>query len=124
MRLLFLAGVLALAIPGMANAATWIAVCNDGQNVQYNQIVGNHGDLYFKTAMGTYQVANTAQDSITASVICGHVTDNVPPGGPAITQVCADRVKKVIFLKYKNPAVPGSPVVDAGVYCKADVSVH
>ena len=124
MRLLFTAALLALAAPQMASAATWIASCNDGQKVQYNQIVGSHGDLYFRTASGTYQVANTAQDSISADVICGNVTDNVPPGGPPITQVCADKAKQVIFLKYKNPTSPGSPVVNAGIFCKANVSVH
>ncbi len=120
MRLLFSAALLALAAPQMANAATWIASCNDGQKVQYNQIVGNHGDLYFRTASGTYQISNTAQDSITADVICGHTTD----GGTEVTQVCADKAKQTIFIKYKNPTVPGSSWVDVGVYCKASVSVH
>ena len=122
MRLLFAAGLLALALPQMANAATWIATCNDGQKVQYNQMVGSHGDLYFSTPSGTYQVANTTQDSITANVICGHVTDNVQPG--PVLQVCADKAKKVIYLLHRNPNVPNSPWVNVGTFCKANVFVN
>ncbi len=75
--LLITAGALALIVPSLANAATWIASCNDGKDFQYNQMVGSHGDIYLKTPSGTYQVANTAQVSIGPNSICGRVTDGV-----------------------------------------------
>lgn len=123
MRRFLIAAVLAAAVlPSAASAATWVAICSDGQNIQYNQTVGGAGFLYMKTPLGIYQVARLNQTFFNSIAICGAVVGN--SSGAPITQVCANMDRKIIYLKYQNPTVAGSPIVDAGTYCKATVVVR
>ena len=78
-----------------AAAETWIAICTDGQNLQYNQTVGGNGFLYLK---GT-QVARLEQTFFNGTAICGTVPGN-GTGSPAtgsnpITQLCANRSRNI-----------------------------
>ncbi|HEY0281158.1 MAG TPA: hypothetical protein VGC27_00875 [Rhizomicrobium sp.] len=124
MRKFLLIAALTALMPAAANAATWVATCTDGKNVQYNQTVGGAGFLYLKTDMGVYQVARLSQTHASRAAVCCTVYGNAPPGAEPITQVCADKVRKVIHLKYQNPAKPGSSVVGAGTFCSATVTVQ
>lgn len=122
-----LAATFALAIPSAANAVTWIAQCNDGKNVQYNQTIGGKGLLYMKGAGGAVtsyiQMAHLDQTSATATEVCGTIVGNASPPTPPFTFICINNSTKVISLKYQNPTVPGAPLQSAGTYCKATVTI-
>lgn len=122
MRHLLLAAAVAALLPSAADAATWIAICNDGKNIQYNQSVGGTGLLYMKTDRGTYQIARLTQTFTNGIAICGAVNGNSSAPNP-ITQVCANRDRKIIYLKYQNPTVSNPPIEDAGTFCSADVKI-
>lgn len=118
----------ALLCSGEAEAATWIARCNDGQHLQYNQTVGGGGILYLWTTDGVIpgtgtQMAVLTQTSINADTICGTVTGNPTlPGGAPLSQLCANKTKGIVTIKWQSP-VPGSAVKE-GLFCKANVSVN
>jgi hypothetical protein len=122
MRKWIAAAAVAALLPASANAATWIAICNDGKNIQYNQTVGGNGFLYMKTDKGIYQVARLTQTFMNGIAICGAVVGNSPGPNP-ITQVCANMDRKIIYLKYQNPTVPNPPIEDAGTFCTATVRI-
>ena len=124
MRKFLLIAALAALTPAAANAATWVAVCTDGKNVQYNQTIGGTGFLYLKTDKGIYQTARLAQTFSNAIVVCGTVYANAPAGAEPITQVCANKRRKIISLRYQDPTKPGSKLQDAGTFCAATVTVQ
>ena len=124
MRKFLLIAALAALTPVAANAATWVAVCTDGKNVQYNQTIGGVGFLYLKTDKGIYQTARLAQTFSNAMVVCGTVYGNAPAGAEPITQVCANKTRKIISLRYQDPTKPGSKLQDAGTFCTATVTVQ
>lgn len=126
-------GLSALGISFSARAAavTWIAICNDGQNIQYNQTLNGSGLLYMKVSddqgkMHTWQVARLEQTFYNGTAICGSVLNNghgnAATGGHPITQVCVNKSRKTIYLKYKHPYEPKD--FESGVFCKADVTVR
>jgi hypothetical protein len=126
MRTVILATAFTALMTTSASAATWIAVCNDGQRLQYNQTVGGAGLLYLTATsggVGTTQMAVMTQTSITASKICGTVNGNSPIPGPIpLSQLCADRAAGIITIKWQSP-VPGTTTKE-GLFCKATVSIH
>jgi opacity protein-like surface antigen len=124
MRKFLLIAAVAALTPAAANAATWVAVCTDGKNVQYNQTIGGVGFLYLKTDKGIYQTARLAQTFSNAAVVCGTVYENAPAGAEPITQVCAYKTRKIISLRYRDPTKPGSSIQDAGTFCAAKVTVQ
>ncbi len=124
MRKLLLIAAMAALTPAAANAATWVAICTDGKNVQYNQTIGGTGFLYLTTDKGTYQTARLVQTFYNGTAVCGAVHGNAPDGAEPITQVCTNKSRGIIYLKYQNPTRPGSSVQDAGTFCKATVSLH
>ena len=124
MRKFLLVVALAASTAAAANATTWVAVCNDGKPVQYNQTVGGVGFLYLKTDKDIYQTARLSQTFFNGEAICGTVQANAPAGAEPITQVCMNKSRQIIYLKYKNPSVAGSAVQDAGVFCKATVTIR
>jgi hypothetical protein len=123
MRKFLLIAALAALTPAAANAATWVAVCTDGKNVQYNQTIGGTGFLYLKTDNGIYQTARLVQTFYNKAAVCGAVHGNVADTAEPMTQVCINKSNKIIYLKYQNPA-PGSSVVGAGTFCTATVTVQ
>ena len=124
MRKFLLIAALAASTTAAANATTWIAVCKDGKNVQYNQTVGGVGFLYLKTDKDIYQTARLSQTFFDGEAICGAVQANAPAGAEPVTQVCTNKSRQVIYLKYKDPTVHGGSVQDAGVFCKAIVTIR
>jgi len=123
MRKFLLIAALAALTPAAANAATWVAICSDGKNVQYNQTIGGTGFLYLKTDTGIYQTARLSQTFFNRTAVCGAVYGNAPAGAEPITQVCINKSSKTIYLKYQPPT-PGSSVVGAGTFCPATVTVQ
>jgi opacity protein-like surface antigen len=125
-KLIFLSACVALCATG-ANAATWIARCNDGQHLQYNQTVGGGGILYLWTTDGVIpgsgtQMAVLKQTSIDANTICGTVTGNPTlAGGAPFSQLCANKTKSTITIKRQSPT--GGDIKE-GLFCKATVTVN
>ena len=114
------------------NAGTWIASCNDGKNIQYNQIMGGSGYLYMKVLdqsglSHTYQVARLKETFYNGWAICGTVTRNgegtALAGSRPITQVCANKSRGVIYLKYKDPTNPAKEI-ETGQYCTASITIR
>jgi len=124
MRKLLLAAALSVLMPAGANAATWIAACYDGKNVQYNQTIGGKGFLYLQMGNGDYQGVPLIQDSADAKIVCSVVDDHPPPGGTHYLKVCADITQNTISLTYKDPTGKEPPIDGSTPYCKAAVTVH
>ena len=124
MRKLLLAVFLTALTPAAANAATWIAACYDGKNVQYNQTIGGKGVLYLQMDDGNYRSVDLVQNSHKKDVVCGVSTDKPPPGGEPIIKVCADKAHNTITLKYKAPTGQGQSIDDTSPYCSAAVTVY
>ena len=128
MRTFLAAAAFAAIIPAAANAATWVAICTDGQNLQYNQTVGGNGFLYLKTTGGTIpgngtQIAPLNQTFFNGIAICGAVPGNgTGAGGLPLSQVCANKSTGMIYIKWQSPT-PGTTMKDAP-FCKATVTVH
>ena len=124
MRKMILAALLAALTPAAANAATWIAACYDGKNVQYNQTIGGKGVLYLEMADGTYQSVKLVQKSHSEDVVCSVSADKPLPGAEPFIKVCADKAHNTITMKYKDPTGKGQSIDDATPYCSAAVTVH
>jgi len=124
-------GLLAIGISSAAHSATWIASCNDGNNIQYNQTIGGNGLLYMKVRddngrMHTWQVARMEQTFYNGTAVCGSVLQNgrgnAASGANPMTQVCANKSRKTIYVKYKHPRE--NRPFESGVFCKATVTVR
>jgi len=124
MRKVLFAALVAALMPAAANAATWIAACYDGKNVQYNQTIGGKGVLYLQKDDGNYQGLALTQSSYDGNVVCGVADDKQQPGGGLSIKVCADKAKNTITMKFKDPTGKGQSIDDAAPYCNAAVTVH
>jgi len=124
MNKLLLIAALAGSTAAAANAASWVAVCNDGKNVQYIQTVGGVGFLYLKTDKEFYQTARLSQISFDGETLCGAVHDNAATGAEPVTQVCINKAHQEITLKYKDPTVKGGALQDVGAFCPATVTIR
>jgi len=129
MKHILLSAVMLCAVPAAASAETWIAICTDGQNLQYNQTVGGNGFLYLKgknQPSGGLQIARLQQTFYNGTAICGTVpgngTGSAATGGHPITQLCANRSRNIIYILYKHP-YEDRPFEDT-VYCDARVDVR
>lgn len=107
-----------------AHATTWVANCTDGKNVQYVQTIGGAGYLYLKTAKDYFQTARLSQVSAGETVVCGAVQGNAAAGAPPVTQICIDKSRQIISLKYRNPDVPNAAVQEVGEFCAAVVTLR
>ena len=122
-KLIFLA-VLAASTSMAANATTWVATCSDGKNVQYVQTHNGAGYLYLKTAKDWYQTARLSQTFANDTMVCGAVQGNVAAGAAPLTQVCMNKLRQVITIKYRSPAAPAAEAQDAGEFCAAAVTLR
>ena len=126
MRAWILVSALTVMIPTAAQAATWIASCSDGQRLQYNQTVNGKGLLYLTATnggVGTTQMAVLKQISISDSKICGAVEGNpTVSGGAPLSQLCADKLKKEITIKWQSPYT--GALVKEGHFCAANVTIN
>lgn len=118
-----------LVVSSSVSAEMWTAACNDGKNLQYNQIVNGQGLLYMRVEMpdgymNTYQVARLEQTFFNGTAICGTVDGNgIGVTGEPLTQICANRDRRIVYIKYKHPHNPQAPMV-SGVYCAADIKIE
>ena len=119
-----LVAALVASTAAAANATTWVATCNDGKNVQYVQTVNGAGFLYLKTNKDLYQTARVSQTFFDDTAICGMVVGSAPSSSDPVTQICANKSRQVIVLKYKDPTKPGGAVQDVGVFCPATVTIR
>jgi hypothetical protein len=126
MRKFLLIVALAALTPAAANAATWVAICNDGQHVQYNHTLGGAGLLYLSNPMTNgLQIARLDQTSASRTMVCGAVTGNSPPVlMPPVSQVCINMMTKTINLMWHDPIHPATPAKDMGPFCKATITIH
>jgi opacity protein-like surface antigen len=124
MRKILYAALVAALMPAAANAATWIAACTDGKNVQYNQTIGGKGVLYLQTTNGDYQGITLAQSSYDGNVVCGTADVELPSGAAPFIKACADKAHNIVTLKYKDPTGKGQSIDDRAPYCQAAVTVH
>jgi len=124
MRKLLLIAALAASTATVANAATWVATCTDGKNVQYVQTIDGVGFLYLKTSKDFFQTARLAQSSFDGTTICGTVQGNAPVGAEAVTQICASKSSQTVSLKYRNPSVKADTMHEAGTFCAANVTIR
>ena len=124
MRRILIIAALAASTAAAANAATWVAACNDGKNIQYVQTVNGLGFLYLKADKEFYQTARLSQTSFDGTTICGTVTANAAAGAGPVTQICADKTRQIISLKYRDPSASGTAMRDVGVFCAATVTIR
>ncbi len=121
MRRLLLAAVAACLVPTVANATTWVAVCNDGQHVQYNHNDRRAGPAARTAPKGGMQMARLTETVGNKSSWwrCGGRTGRcirrrrltLP-----LTQLCINFVPKTISILWHDPIHPSTPVVDMGVF--------
>lgn len=124
MRMAVLATVLAASSAVAAHATTWVASCNDGKNIQYVQTVNGAGYLYLKTGADYYQTARLSQTFASDSVVCGTVKGNATAGADPITQLCIDKSRLVISLKYVKPGTAAAEAKEAENFCAATVTLR
>lgn len=124
--------VLALAavVPAAAQAAkdkdakTWVAVCMDGKDAQYTQIVGGTGYFHLGDDNGSYQTLRLTQTFYDGTAVCGAVDTKLPPGTTPIGQVCANKSRNTIYFKYREAKDTALPDEKVGVFCQAMVTVY
>ncbi len=114
-KIMLLAALLASTAVA-ANATTWVATCNDGKALQYVQTLGGAGYLYLKTAKDYIQVASLSQSFANETIVCGAVKGNVATGIAPLSQICMNKSRQVISLKYQAQ--------DAGEFCAAAVTIR
>lgn len=124
MRKLLLFSALVASTAMAANATTWVATCTDGKNLQYVQTISGAGYLYLKTAKDYFQIARLSQISATETTVCGAVIGNVTGSEAPLSQICMNKSKQAILLKYRNPKTAGAEVQDAGPFCSAAVTLR
>ena len=124
MKKVLFAALVAAMMSTAANAATWIAACYDGKNVQYNQTIGGKGVLYLQKDDGNYQGLALTQSSYDGNVVCGVADGKQQPGGGLSIKVCANKANNTITMKFKDPTGKGQSIDDAAPYCSAAVTVY
>lgn len=106
----------------------WIAKCTDGNSLHYVQKYKGTGHLFVevKNPQGEnilFPIATLKQSKSTAVSICGTVLGNSDPQGHPISQVCMNRERQIVYIKFDHPKKDGSEPVKEGEFCKADVKV-
>lgn len=130
MRIILLVVFLSVFAAAPASAATWIAICTDGQRLQYNQVRGGNGSLILKPkpgfargAQGGIVVARLRQTFIDDDLICGTIIGSATSrAGYPVTQICANRRQRSLFIRYKHP-YEDRPL-EGMAFCDADVTVR
>ena len=124
-------GLISLVIGSAAHSTTWTATCIDGKNIQYNQTMNGNGFLYMKVIdsrgrMHIWQIAKLKQTFYNGTAICGRVMSNSrgnkATGGHPITQLCANKSRQTIYVKYKHPYE--EKPFESGEFCSAKVIIR
>ena len=124
----FLLFVLFMSFSSLGFSKTWIAICQDGKNIQYNQSESGTGFLYMKVKdknnkTSIYQMARLKKTFFNNTAICGTVIQNGQGrSGQPITQLCMNKSRRMIYVKYKHPN--GNEQTKSGVYCRARIIVR
>lgn len=120
--------LLAILIISQTALATerWIAKCTDGKNVHYVQNYKGVGHLFVEveSPFGDNKIlpiATLKQSKSTSVSICGVVQGNKDPEGKPISQVCMNRDRQIIYVKFNHPT-RNEPIQD-GKFCDAEVKV-
>jgi hypothetical protein len=128
-KLTMLFVLVGMMVSTSAFAETWIGQCTDGQRLQFNQTVGGQGSIILKTEAqprGGIRVAKLNQTFRNNVAICGTVIGNgygnAATGKNPITQVCMNKSRRIIYLKYKHP-YENRPF-KSFVFCDASVVVR
>ena len=130
MKTVFFVAIFSMFVTTPLLAETWIAVCNDGQRLQYNQVRGGEGSLILKPKVGIgagqsggIVVARLKQTSASDELICGTIIGSrTGRGGHPVTQICANKRGRSIFIRYKHP-YENRPL-EGRAFCEADVTVR
>jgi len=129
MKFLRFLAVLSFLSASQLYGETWIAICKDGKNIQYNQTKDGTGYLYMKVKdadnkISTYQIARLEQNFYNGIAICGSVLENSKGNdGNPITQICMNKSRQTIYVKYDHPSNDEEPI-KSGVFCDATVWVN
>jgi len=115
MRKILLIATLAGRRPPRRTRASWVAVCNDGKNVQYIQTVDGVGFLYLKTDKEFYQTARLSQTSSTERHCAAPSIPTRLPAQEPVTQVCINRAHQDITLNTRTRQRPAAPCRNVGV---------
>ena len=121
-RLVFAAAVAAL-LPSAAKAETWVAQCTGGKDLQYNQTIGGTGFLHMQMGDGTYQTFRLTQTLYSKIAVCGAVDADAALASN-IAQVCANKSRESIDLKYRDAKAVGAPSLTVVEFCKATINVY
>ena len=119
--------VLALLLSSQSVLAErWIAKCNDGKSIHYVQKYKGAGYLFMevKSPFGEHKMfpmATLRQHSSTSVSICGVVAGNKDPQNRPIAQICMNRDRQIIYMKFDHPQ--NNNGTQEGIFCKASVSV-
>ncbi len=107
-------------------AERWIAKCSDGQHISYMQ--NHNGTGYLFTQVTTpfgkneaFPIATLQYSSKTAVSICGQILGNKDPKGQAIAQVCMNRDRQIIYIKFNHPRDNNG--IQEGEFCKASIDI-
>jgi hypothetical protein len=123
MRKLLLGAALAALMPSAANAATWVAQCMGGIDLQYNQTIGGKGFVHMQMGDGSYQTLPLTQTFYDKVAVCGAVDADAALASN-VAQVCANKSRDSIDLKYRDPKATGAPSLIVVEYCKATITVY
>lgn len=122
--------LLTMVAVASASAETWVAICNDGQRLQYNQVRGGEGSLilqpkpgFARGAQGGLVVARLRQTFAKGDLICGTVKGSATGrDGYPVTQICANKRQRSLFIRYKHP-YEDKPL-EGMAFCDADVTIR
>ena len=123
MRRVVFAAALAALIPSTARAETWVAQCTGGKDLQYNQTIGGAGFLHMQMGDGTYQTYRLTQTLHDSIAVCGAVDADAALASN-IAQVCANKSRESIDLKYRDAKAVGAPSLTVVEFCKATINVY
>jgi len=106
----------------------WVAKCKDDKSIHYVQNYKGIGHLFMDVETPTginklFPIATLKQSKSTTISICGVVLGNPDPQDNPISQVCMNRDRQIIYIKFNNPNQNGSNIVEEGKFCEADVKV-
>jgi len=107
-------------------AERWVAKCTDGKAIHYVQKYKGAGYLFMevKSPFGErkmFPMATLQQSTSNSVSICGVVLGNKDPQQKPIAQICMNRDRQIIYMKFDHPQ--NNKGLQEGEFCKASVNV-
>ncbi|HPQ97079.1 MAG: hypothetical protein KDI44_08680 [Thiothrix sp.] len=112
-------------ISGAAAAQQWEAKCTDGKNLHYLQNINGDGYLYLTVELPdktkrVFPYARIKQTMFNGQAVCGQIFNGLQTRtNQPVTQFCANKQLKIIYLKYQDPME--SQPMQGGKFCDATV---